>query len=465
MLLPFAIKDKIWKNKRIFFNTIIAGIFFFLGYALQTLGQQASSVINSAFYTCLYVIFTPFIALMFKKREVTIKTIIASIIAIIGIYFLSILGKDGVFKFYIGDILLILCALFFSLQIIWVGFCIKDKINPASISCLMLLTMGILSLVSVFIFKEEFPTSLKGFSGVLYATIFSSGVCTILQLFGQRYTTSSNASIILSLETPIACVLAVIINHEAMNVYMTIGLILMVISVFLIELKFKRKVNLKKYKFILFDADDTLFDFQKAEKEAFVKLLSEYNIEFNDEYYQIYKNENKRLWKEFELGNIEKKEIFDNRMILLFKELNIDDDPASASYRFLNYLALGTYLFDDTYKMLEKLSKKYQLYIITNGAKIVQYPRLIKSGIDKFFIDIFISEEIGYQKPKKEFFDYVANTIENFKKEEAIVIGDSLTSDIIGAIEYGIDTCWYNPNKAKCEYDINYTISSINELK
>ena len=72
MLLPFAIKDKIWKNKRIFFNTIIAGIFFFLGYALQTLGQQESSVINSAFYTCLYVIFTPFIALMFKKREVTV---------------------------------------------------------------------------------------------------------------------------------------------------------------------------------------------------------------------------------------------------------------------------------------------------------------------------------------------------------------------------------------------------------
>ena len=94
ILLPFAIKDKVWKKKKLMIHTIIAGLFFFLGYATQTLGQEASSVVNSAFFTCLYVIFTPFLALIFGKKEVKIKTFIAAMIAILGIYFLSILGKS-----------------------------------------------------------------------------------------------------------------------------------------------------------------------------------------------------------------------------------------------------------------------------------------------------------------------------------------------------------------------------------
>jgi 2-haloacid dehalogenase len=410
------------------------------------------------------VVFTPFIALMFGKKEVTVKTIIACFIAIVGIYFLSVLGKGGVFQFYIGDILLVLCAFFFALQIIWVGHFI-DNVNPISISSVMLLTMGLLSVIMIPIFNEPLPLGFKGISGVLYAAIFSSGVCSILQLYGQRHTTSSNASIILSLETPIACILAIIIHDEFMNNYMTIGLILMIISVLLIEIKFKRKINLKKYKHLLIDVDDTLLDFQKAEQQAFIKLLSDYSIEYNDEYYQIYKNENKRLWKEFELGHIEKKMIFDNRMIPLFEKLKIEDDPVKASYKFLDYLSEGAYLIGDTYKILEKLSKKYKLYVITNGVAKVQYPRLEKVGIDKFFTKIFVSEEIGYQKPKKEFFDYVSLNIEGFKKEEVLVIGDSLTSDIIGAIKYGIDTCWFNPNGLDTDLNISYKIKSLNDLK
>ena len=152
-------------------------------------------------------------------------------------------------------------------------------------------------------------------------------------------------------------------------------------------------------------------------------------------------------------------------MIPLFNQLNINDDPVKASYTFLEYLSEGAYLIGDTYKVLEKLSKKYKLYVITNGVAKVQYPRIAKVGIDKFFTNVFVSEEIGYQKPKKEFFDYVANNIEGFNKEEAIVIGDSLSSDIKGAIEYGIDTCWFNPNKNECELNITYSITSIDEIK
>ena len=93
LLFPFASKEKIWKNKKLLINCVIAGAFFFLGYALQTLGQEASSVVNTAFFTCLYVVFTPFLALMFGKKEVNLKTFIAAFTAILGIFFLKYLGK------------------------------------------------------------------------------------------------------------------------------------------------------------------------------------------------------------------------------------------------------------------------------------------------------------------------------------------------------------------------------------
>ena len=459
LLFPFAIKDKIFKNPKLLINCIIAGVFFFLGYASQTLGQQASSVVNTAFFTCLYVVFTPFLALLFGKREVTVKTFIAATVAIVGIYFLSVLGNGSKFEFHIGDILLILCAIFFALQIIWAGHFIKDSASPLSTSSIMLLTMGLLSLFGVFISKETLPTSFTGITGVLFAALFSSGVCSILQLFGQKHVSSSNASIILSLETPIACICAVLILKEDMNIYSIIGLVLMFMSVLLVEVNFKKKLNLSKYKFLLFDVDDTLLDFQKAEFEAFKMLLSEYNVEYSDEIYEMYRNENHRLWKEYELGFIKRHEIFDNRLKPLFKYLNIDSDPVKASYDFLTYLSKGAYLIGNTYQKLEELSKKYKLYIITNGEPKVQYPRLKEVDILKFFDGIFVSEEIGASKPHKEFFEYIEQNVERFNKEEALVIGDSLTSDIKGALNYGIDTCWYNPkgldsNGVKPTYEI-----------
>ena len=180
----------------------------------------------------------------------------------------------------------------------------------------------------------------------------------------------------MSLETPIACIFAVLILSEELITYSIIGLILMFISVVLVEVNFKRKINLKKYKYLLFDIDDTILDFQKAEYNAFLMLLNDYNIEFKEEYYEVYRKENHRLWKEYELGNIKRHEIFDNRMIPLFDYLKITDDPKKASYRFLEYLSKGAYLIGNSYKVLERLSKKYKLYIISNGEPSVQYTRI-----------------------------------------------------------------------------------------
>lgn len=464
ILLPFAIKDKIWKNKKILVNCIIAGLFFFLGYAAQTLGQAASSVVNTAFFTCLYVVFTPFLALLFGKKEVNIKTFIAAGIAIVGIFFLSVLGNGNSFSFHIGDILLILCAIFFALQIIWAGHFIKDGASPLSSSCVMLMSMGILSFIVMLFTKEELPPSFTGITGVLFATLFSSGLCSLLQLFAQREVPSSNASIIMSLETPLACLFAVLILNEKLNIYSIIGLILMFISVLLIEMKFKKKLDLKKYKYLLFDVDDTILDFKKAELMAFKMTLEDYKIEYNDSYYEIYKNENHRLWTEYELGNIKRNEIFEKRFIPLFTHLNISSDPVKASYDFLNHLSKGAFLLGNSYEVLKKLSKTHKLYIITNGEPKVQYPRLERVGIIKLFDGIFVSEEIKASKPNKEFFMYIENNIPNFNKKKALVIGDSLTSDIIGAINYGIDCCWFNPSNKKSDLNYDYEIKSIDEL-
>ena len=465
IFLPFAIKDNIFKDKKVLFNTMIAGVFFFLGYATQTIGQQLSSVVNSAFFTCLYVIFTPFLALIFGKKEVTIKTFIAAVVAIVGIFFLSVLGEGGEFSFHIGDLLLVLCAIFFALQIIWAGHFIDKKKSPLATSSVMLLTMGLLSLCAIPITNEALPTSFKGITGVLFAALFSSGLCSILQLFGQKHVSSSKASIIMSLETPFACIFALIlIPNENMNVFGIIGLVMMFISVLLVELKFKKKLKLHKYEYLLFDVDDTLLDFQKAELMAFKMLIDEFNIKYSDEIYKIYHDENRRLWKEYEIGNIKRNEIFENRLIPLFTFLNIDSDPVKASYRFLDYLAKGAFLLGDSYKVLEKLSKTHKLYIITNGEPKVQYPRLEAVDFLKFFSGIFVSEEIGYSKPNKDFFNYVETHIDGFNKKKALVIGDSLTSDIVGGINYGIDTCWFNPNNKETNLNITYEIKSINEL-
>ena len=464
LLLPFAIKKRFWKDKKLITHSIIAGIFFFFGYGFQTLGQQKTSVVNSAFFTCLYVIFTPFIGLFFGRKEVTKKTIGATILAVVGIFFMSFISK-GEFKLHFGDIFLILCAIFFALQIFWVGHFLDKDTDPISASSIMLLVMGLCSLILIPFSNETIPSSFKGFTGVLFAALFSSGVCSILQFYGQKYVNPSKSSLIMSLETPFACIFSFMLGFDKLNIYSIIGIIFMMSSIFLINFQYKKKYNFSKYKILLIDIDDTLLDFKAAEVYAFKKLLSSLNVEFKEEYLDKYSKDNLSLWKQYERGEIERKTIFEDRMKPLFKMLKLDADPVKASYLYLEYLSECSTILGNSYQELERLSKKYDLYIISNGEPIVQYPRIKASGIDKFFKGIYVSEEIGYQKPKKEFFDYVFNDIKNIDINDCCVIGDSLSSDILGAINYGIDSCWFNPNNKETELKITYVISDLSQIK
>ena len=159
-----------------------------------------------------------------------------------------------------------------------------------------------------------------------------------------------------------------------------------------------------------------------------------------------------------------RKTIFEDRMKPLFKMLNLTADPVKSSYKYLEFLSEDATILGNSYKELERLSKKYDLYIISNGEPSVQYPRIKASGIDKFFKGIYVSEEIGAQKPKKEFFDYVFNEI-NLNLSDCCVIGDSLSSDILGAINYHIDSCWFNPNNKESDLNITYIISDLSQIK
>lgn len=226
-----------------------------------------------------------------------------------------------------------------------------------------------------------------------------------------------------------------------------------------------------QFEILLFDADDTLFDFQKSEQHALEQLFTHYQIPNTQENITQYKQINHQLWKDFELGRVSKDVIQQMRFTKLFEALGIKADGLVANDFYLDHLANGSNLLDDAYTLCETLSKEYKLYIVTNGISRVQHKRFEHSTIKPFITDIFVSEDSGYQKPQKEYFDYVFEKIGTIDKSKTLIIGDSLTSDIKGGNNAGIKACWYNPHRlenksdAICDYEIQKLEELFNILK
>ena len=223
-----------------------------------------------------------------------------------------------------------------------------------------------------------------------------------------------------------------------------------------------------KYKVILFDADETLFDFKKSEREAFKNTMLEFNIDYDENYHlKIYQDINTAIWREFEQGHITQEDLKVERFKRLSSRLNITFDPALFAKSYMKYLATASFLYDDSVDLVESLNPSYTLSIITNGLKSVQENRIRKSTIAPYFDDIVISEEIAISKPNPKIFGHALKNINHTDKSKVLMVGDSLTSDIQGGINFGIDTCWYNPSKMKNKTNIRptYEISNFNELK
>ncbi|MTT31392.1 noncanonical pyrimidine nucleotidase, YjjG family [Terrilactibacillus sp. BCM23-1] len=223
---------------------------------------------------------------------------------------------------------------------------------------------------------------------------------------------------------------------------------------------------MKHYRTLLFDVDDTLLDFQAAEDFALRSLFEEQSIPLTIDIEARYKQINQGLWRSFEEGKIERDEIASTRFSLLFKEYGQEVDGFSLGMKYRNFLKEGHQLISGAIELIEDLKNKFDLYIVTNGVAETQDKRLRDAGLFPLFKDIFVSEDTGFQKPMKEFFDYVFAQIPHFSLEETLIIGDSLTSDIKGGEVAGIDTCWFNPEMTPNHTKIKptYQIQKLEEL-
>ncbi len=221
-----------------------------------------------------------------------------------------------------------------------------------------------------------------------------------------------------------------------------------------------------KYKTLLFDADGTLFDFKKSEREAFKDSLSHFGFYISDVEINDYSEINDALWKMLEKGEITKEQLRVRRFEVFIKKYGYNISPVELANIYFYQLSNKSYLLENSFNVCQSLSEYCNLYIITNGFKEIQLKRFKMSPISKLFSGIFVSEDIGIEKPAKEYFDIVSSRIENFEKSTSLVIGDSLSSDIIGGINAGIDVCWFNPlyKKKTNNIQINYTIHNLNEL-
>ncbi len=206
--------------------------------------------------------------------------------------------------------------------------------------------------------------------------------------------------------------------------------------------------------FLLLDLDDTILDFHKAERIALSKTLREFGLEPTDSVLSRYHIINKWHWEQLELGVITRQEVLQNRFKALFDEFGIASDKALCAKAYEKNLSVGHFFLPGALEAVQRLQKKYRLFLVSNGTASVQHGRMTSAGLYPYFEKVFVSQEIGCNKPDKAFFDACFAQIPGFDRARAIIVGDSLTSDIRGGINAGIRTCWVNPTKEKARADI-----------
>lgn len=219
------------------------------------------------------------------------------------------------------------------------------------------------------------------------------------------------------------------------------------------------------YKAIFFDIDDTLLNFSVANRSAFVKSFGQFNLQHDDLTYSTYKNINHQLWEKQKLGQITVQNVIDYRFKELFLALNIELDHDHFRDTFQGNLAKEHTLEDGATEAIQYLSQKYKLFAASNSFLNQQKSRLDLAGLLSHFSDLYISDDIGYEKPDQRFFETCLRR-SNIAKEEVLFIGDSLEADMKGAASCEISTCWYNPKNLpnQLQLNITHTIQHLSDL-
>ena len=222
-----------------------------------------------------------------------------------------------------------------------------------------------------------------------------------------------------------------------------------------------------KYYCILFDADNTLLNFDAAENKALAETLVNYGIEPDAETVQTYRTINEELWRQLEKGQIRREKLFGERFSRFLKAINAAGDGVEMNRCYLEQLSTHPDLMSaEVLDVLRELSEVATLAIVSNGAQKVQTRRLAESGVMDFMEDVFISEKMGCEKPNARIFDAALRALGVENREHVLMVGDSLSSDVQGGVNAGLDTCWYNPNHAENPGKVvpTYEISSLEEL-
>lgn len=197
-----------------------------------------------------------------------------------------------------------------------------------------------------------------------------------------------------------------------------------------------------RYKTLLLDADDTIFDFLAAERIAFFRMAEQMGISADDEMHAVYSRINDSHWKALERGELTREQVMVGRYARLAEHFGLRQDPAELNRCYLQNLSRQAILFDDSMDAMRELAQDHRIYIVTNGNAMVQRGRFADSPVMQYVDGYFISGEIGYEKPDVRYFEAVFAAIPDFDPDTTLLAGDSATSDLRGAINAGLDSCY-----------------------
>ncbi len=220
-----------------------------------------------------------------------------------------------------------------------------------------------------------------------------------------------------------------------------------------------------RYDTILIDFDDTLSDFNAAMGLSIKALLSHFGREMHEGDLSLFEEINHRLWSGLEKGELTRQELLERRFAIFFAQLGLEGDGILGNRLFQEGLATYVVLTDGAEDMCRSLSQKAELYIVTNSFTLTQQKKIAASGIEKYFKGAFISEAVGFNKPDKRFFDAVFAEIGEGRRSSAIILGDSLSADMQGGINAGIDTCWFNPQRQAGGEGCTYSVSRLADFE
>ena len=218
--------------------------------------------------------------------------------------------------------------------------------------------------------------------------------------------------------------------------------------------------------FLFLDLDDTILDFKQAERIAISATIRQFGVEPTEEVLHRYHLINKWHWEQLELGKMTRDQVLEGRFGQLFRELGVDADAEKCARTYEKNLSVGHYFLPGAEEAVDVLHRKYRLFLASNGTASVQKGRMTSANLYRFFEKVFVSQEIGHNKPSRAYFEGCFSQIPGFDPKRAMIVGDSLSSDILGGINAGIKTCWVNPAHAKAPAHIqpDHEIEALHQL-